>query len=306
MRHPNTRSVLVSTVALFLLISTVAHAGRTRPPAGGGTGGGHKAGSGGVTAGKGRIIAILADGTLREMCTAYTQVTESPFTTEAGKGESSIDAASGSWAQLDTLRSQGLEAGGIGYTRGLRGRWEVGVSLATWSGLGLTTGPVSGKTSPAGFGGGSLSARHTFFGVDSAGVAMGLAASLHVPGSASAPGTTDYEGTLSLPLSASLPLDFTLGAMAQVGSIADAQTTGRHLRSIVSLQLERELEPHLSGWVEGVGIRNREPGHPSMATVNGGLTADLWGHVSLSAGAAIGRSRANTDHGFFGGVGLSL
>lgn len=303
MGHVNAPRLLVAAIAFSLLVyAAVPASGKGRPP---GVGGGTGKPGGGVTSGNGRIIAILPDGTLRELCTWYSQVTESPFTTPEGRSEASVDVVSGSWAKLDTLRSRGLEAGGLGYTRGLPGRWDVGASLATWSGLGMTTGPASGETHPAGFGGGSLRARHTFFGADSAGVALGLAAALHVPGSASAPGTTDYEGTLSLPLSASLPFDITLGAMAQVGSIADAETTGRHLRWIESLKLERELAPHLSGWLEGVSVSHREPGHPSMATVNGGLCADLWGHVSLSAGAAMGWSRANTDHGWFGGVGLS-
>ena len=305
MGHPNTPRVLVAAIALSLLVSAAVPAsGRGHPP-GAGSGGGSKPGTGGVTNGNGHIIAILPDGTLRELSTWYAQVTESPFTLAEGRSESGVEVASGSWAKLDTIRSRGMDAGGLGYTRGLPRRWDIEASLATWSGLGLTTGPVSGEANPAGFGGGSLKARHTFFGVDSAGVALGLAATLHVPGSASSPGATAYEGTLSLPLSASLPFDFTLGAMAQVGSIADAETTGRHLRWIASLKLERELAPHLSGWVEGVSISHREPGHPWMGTVDGGMSADLWGHVSLSLGAAMGRSNAATDYGFFGGVGLS-
>lgn len=301
MGHSNTRRRLAAAIALSFLVFAAAPAlGKGRPPGAGGGGG--KPG-GGVTSGDGQVIAILPDGTLRELCTWFNQVTESPFTTPEGRSESAS-----TWRPVrgpgSTRSARGGGRGGLGYTRGLPRHWDVGASLATWSGLGLTTGPASLEAHPAGFGGGSLKVRHTVFGVDSAGVAVGLAASFHVPGSASSPGTTAYEGTLSLPLAASLPFDFTLGAMAQVGSIADAEAAGRHLRWIESLKLERELAPHLSGWIEGASISHREPAHPWLGTVDGGMSADLWGHVSLNVGAAMGRSGATTDHGFFGGVGL--
>ncbi len=299
-------------LARFLL-SLVLVAGSARASGGPGSpttvpGAGHGGGRGnaGSSSGKGRIVAMLGDGTLRDLCTSFTQVTESPFTIGEGRLEIAAGEVSVSAARLDTIRSRSVDAGGIGFARGFAHRWALGATLDAWSGLGLTTGPVTGETNPGGFGGGALAARHTLFGVDSAGVAMGLVATLTLPGSAASPLATVYGAALAVPLSASLPLEVTLGAMAQVATLADAAGTGHHLRFVDSLKLDRSLAPQLSGWVELVSIVDREPGYPWLTTVNGGLSADLGRHVGLSLGVAAGHAHGTTDHGVFGGVGLHL
>jgi len=296
---------LRASLLAWILFATSAAAVTSQGGSGSGSGHG-RPGTPGTSSGRGHVIAILPDGTLRELCTSYTQVTESPFTIAEGRTEAALDAVSTSWAKLDTIRSRAADAGRIGVTRGLPGRWDAEAAIESWSGLEMRTGPVTGEVNPAGFGGGSIRARHTFSGVDSAGVALGLVATIRMPAASSSPGSTEFEGVVSLPVSASLPLDITLGAMTQVGTVADAEDSGRHLRWIDSVKLEREMRPHVSCWLEGVGIWDREPGHPWLRTVNGGFSVDLWSHVDLSLGAAAGQSAAASDFGFFGGAGLHL
>ena len=271
-----------------------------------GPGSGRGGGGGGSSHGNGRIVAVLPDGSLRELSTWFTQVTESPFTIPEGRLLVSEIEVSASSARLDTIRSRSVDLGGVGLALGLPNRWTLAATLDAWSGLGLTTGPVSGETNPGGFGGGALSARHTFFGVDSAGVAMGFLATVTLPASALSPRATSYGAAVAVPLSASLPLDVTLGAMTEVATLADVAGTGHHLRFVDSVKLERELVPHLSGWAEAVSIADREPGYAWLATVNGGLSAAFGKHVALSLGMAAGRTHDATDHGVFGGVGLHL
>src|SRR5262249_54948674 len=156
----------------------------------------------GSSGGHGHIVAILPDGTLRDFCTSFTEVTESPFALADGHNAIEIAGVSASTARLDSMRSHGINVSGLGITRGLPNRWAIEVSLDAWSGLGLTTGPVSGETSPGGFGGGTVSVRHTFFGVDSAGAALGFLASLTLPGSASSPVATAFAAAVAVPFAA--------------------------------------------------------------------------------------------------------
>ena len=185
------------TLSLLLAADGARAAAGPGPPItdpGSGHGGGR--GNAGSSSGKGRIVAILADGTSRDLCTAFTQVTESPFTIGEGRLEVAAGEVSASAARLDTLRSKSVNVGGIGFARGFANHWALGATLDAWSGLGLTTGPVTGEASPGGFGGGALVARHTLFGVDSAGVAMGLVAALTLPGSSASPLATVYAAAL--------------------------------------------------------------------------------------------------------------
>jgi len=313
MRRTRTALHGLLVAGAFLLVAPSARAGGPGPPvssSGPGSGSGSGSGSGrggpGSSRGNGRIIARLPDGTLRDLCTSFTQVTESPFALDDGKLALAAGEVSASAARLDTLRSRSVDAGGLGLARGLPHRWTVSATLDAWSGLGLTTGPVSGETSPGGFGGGAIAAQHTFFGVDSAGVALGVVASVTLPAASASPLSTSYGAALALPFAASLPLEVSLGAMAQVASLADAADTGRHLRFVDSVKLERELVPHVSGWVEGVSVADREPGYAWLTTVNGGLAADLGRHIGVSLGVAAGHTERTTDHGVFGGIGLHL
>jgi hypothetical protein len=296
------RIVVGCAVAVMLVL--VAGAARGAGTSGAAHGSGR--GSPGSSSGKGRVVILLPDGTLRELCTSFTQVTESPFTLGEGQLEISAGEVSASAAKLDTIRARSLDVGDIGFARGYANRWTLGATLDAWSGLGLTSGSVTGGTNPGGFGGGSLAARHTLFGVDSAGVAMGLVATLTLPGSPTSPQATAYGAALALPFAASLPFEFSLGAMAQVARLADAVGIGHHVRYVDSLKLDRSLVRNLSGWVEMVSIADREPGYPWTLTVNAGLSADLGRHVGLSLGVAAGHAHGTTDQGVFGGVGLHL
>lgn len=292
---------------LSCAVGVAGAAGPGAPPTSGpGAGRGSGRGSAGTSSGKGRVVIVLPDGTLREPCTSFTQVTESPFTLGEGKLEVSAGEVSAAAARLDTIRARSLDVGDVGFARGYANRWTLGATIDVWSGLGLTSGPVTGGTSPGGFGGGSLVARHTLFGVDSAGVAMGLVATLTLPGSPTSPQASDYGAAFALPFAASLPFDFSFGAMAEVARLADVAGSGHHVRYVDSLKLDRSLARSLSAWVEMVSIADREPGYPWTLTMNAGLSADLGRHVGLSLGVAAGRTHETTDQGVFGGVGLHL
>jgi hypothetical protein len=295
-----------AVTAMLVLVAGAARAGGGPPTSGPGAGHGNGRGAAGTSSGKGRVVIVLPDGTLRELCTSFTQVTESPFSLGEGQLEVSAGEVSASAAKLDTIRSRSLDVGDIGFARGYANRWTLAATLDVWSGLGLTSGPATGGTTPGGFGGGSLAARHTLFGVDSTGMAMGLVATLTLPGSPTSPQATAYGAALALPFAASLPFDFSLGAMAEVARLADAVGSGHHVRYVDSLKLDRSLARDLSTWVEMVSIADQEPGYPWTQTMNAGLSVDLGRHVGLSLGVAAGRAHKTTDQGVFGGVAFHL
>ena len=59
---------------------------------------------GGANSGRGqhgRVVARLPDGSLRDLCTSFAQVTESPFTTAEGHTEIGAAEVSASHAVLD-------------------------------------------------------------------------------------------------------------------------------------------------------------------------------------------------------------
>lgn len=261
-------------------------------------------GGSGTTHGNGRIIATLPDGTLRELCTAFTRVTESPFVAADGKWSTSLGLATGAWAKLDTIESRSAGFGDASVSRGLPGRCDVAASLDSWSTLDLTSGPIAGKTRPSGFGGGAVKLRHTFFGVDSAGAAMGISATVRLPAATRSPRPTTSEALVAVPFSLSGPFDVTIGAMTQLGWIADANGTGHHRQWINSIALERDLVPHVSMWLEGVSVHDQELLHPWLGGLNGGLSVEAGSHVEFSVGAATSRSAGTTDHGIFGAVGI--
>jgi hypothetical protein len=298
----------LGSAALALVLAPLVPAARAAGPPSSTPGSGHGSGRGntGSSQGNGRVIAILPDGTLRDPCTAFTQVTESPFTLADGKLEVAAGEVSLASARLDSIRTRSVDVGSFGVTRGFPNRWALAVALDEWSGLSLTTGPVSGEVNPGGFGGGTLSARHTFFGVDSAGMALGFVATFVLPGASTSPLATTYGAAVALPFSASLPLDVTLGAMVQLGTLADAQASGHHLRWIESVKLDRELVPHLGGWLEVVDVDDLEAGYARLGTLNAGVSAELGRHLALSLGVAAGRAHGTSDHGVFGGFAIHV
>ena len=304
LRHPWWRGCASTSLTLLLsLFMAPAPAHASGHPAGSGGGSGRHGGSG-SSSGKGRIVPVLPDGSLRDLCTSFTQVTESPFTPDDGKLDASLDVVSVSTAKLDTIRARSWDAGSFAISRGLPGRWGVGVSLDTWAGTNLVTGPTSGEVNPAGFSGGALAVRHTIAGVEGEGAAIGLVAVLHFPGASTSPLAIATTAALAVPVAMALPLDCSLGEMSQALLLPDENATGRHLRFVESLKLERAIAGPVSFWLEGVAIRDQERAHPMLATANAGLAIDPLPHVSLSVGAAVGHSKGATDHGFFGGLSL--
>lgn len=303
-----TRASFLTLLLVSLLPPTLAsaHGQSGRPPGAGQSGGGSgRSGGAGSSSGKGRIVPVLPDGSLRDLCTSFTQVTESPFTLEAGRLEASLDIVSASTAKLDTIRSRAWDTGALGIARGLPGRWAVGASLDTWAGVNMVTGPTTGEVNPAGFSGGALAVRHTLAGKEGDGAAIGLVAVVHFPGASSSPLALATTASLAAPIAGALPLDVSLGEMTQVLSLPDENATGRHLRFVESLKLERSVVERVSCWVELLAIRDQERGHSLLGAANAGLAIAPLPHVSASVGASVGHSPGATDHGFFCGLGLS-
>lgn len=285
MPKPFAHRAALAAVAVAVLAPAAWATGR--PPGAGGPGASHRAG-----------VVTLID-RLHETSVARAQITESPFTTPAGRWAVEVGVASFAHDALDSLRDQSFEFAPLSLAYGFTRHVDAQL-VANPLELERLSVPALGLSSTrAGLGDVAGRLRVCWTGTDSSGVGVGTIVFVSHPAPLPGAASGSAEGGVMLPVSVPLPGEWTLGAMAEGDVRNDALGGGHHAEWVGSGSLAHDLAPRLSGFVELVGVGTAQAGANGLAAADAGVDWDPAPQLSVGAGASVGDSGGHTDAGAF-------
>ncbi|MFI5356012.1 MAG: transporter [Opitutales bacterium] len=236
------------------------------------------------------------EGALRELNSDRPDVTEGPFTVDAGHVQLEMDFANLTLNRDQNERSTELGAAPFNLRIGLSDRLEAGLFVVPF--IDRHSRPADGSAATvSGAGDTTLRLKYNFWGNDGGESAGGLIVDLKLPTANSGLGNGRTEGTAYLPGAWNLPGDWDLGAMTAV----NLAYFGSSYRAgwINTVTLGHPLTRKTAGYIELTSLAGL--GAP-VATFDFGATWLLSRNLQLDAGANLGISRAAPDFLVFSGV----
>lgn len=237
-------------------------------------------------------------GLMREMSTDRPDVTESPYTVDAGHLQIEMDVAAFTRDRHTPERAGGTDAWSFANT-------NIKVGLTNWADLQVVV-PVFQRVrgGAEGFGDLQLRLKMNVWGNDAGETAFALMPWIKLPTASDDLGNGSVEGGLIIPYGMSLGGDWSLGAMLEVDAIEDGDGSGHHAEFVTSVAVGRPLVGALGGYVEFVSVLSTERDAEWVATANAGLTYGITDDIQLDAGINVGLTRAAEDFSPF--VGISI
>jgi hypothetical protein len=233
---------------------------------------------------------------LRELNTDRPDVTESPFTVDAGHLQLELDLVNYTRdAGEDRRVAWGVAP--LNLRLGVRENLELGLFVAPFR---RDTVQPTGGTSEThtGFGDVTLRAKVNFWGNDGGGTALGLIADLKLPTATAGLGNGAVEGTMLVPVSLELGGGWDLGAMTGAG-FRRSDSGGGSGTWINSVTVGHGLTRDLAGYCE---VATETAAGAPVTTFDVGLTLRLNANAQLDVGAQFGLSHAADDTLVFTGL----
>ncbi len=236
-------------------------------------------------------------GRLRELSTDRPDVTESPYTIDAGHSQVELDFANLTQDRAEGERSTAWEAAPCNLRLGVTDDLEVGLFLTPYRRVEEKNAAGATRTR-SGTGDLVLRGKWNFTG-NNGGTAVGLIGDIKLPTATAGLGNGAVEGTVLLPVSWELGDGWGLAAMTGVDLRLRQSGHGREGAWINSFSFERELTPHLAGYLELAA--ESAAGAPTV-TLDAGLMYKLDANTQLDGGVQRGLSRAADDLHVFAGL----
>jgi hypothetical protein len=234
---------------------------------------------------------------LRELGTDRPDLTESPFTVDAGHAQIELDFATGTRNRLDGVRTSSWGVLPFNLRLGLTNNLEAGIFVSPVTRVAET--PRGGpRARRSGFGDVTLRAKFNFWGNDGGATAGGLIADVTLPTAARGLGSDKLEGDLAVPAAFELAGGWEGGAMTALG-IRHRDTGGAGAVWRNTVTFSHEVVKDVSGYAELTSTVG-EGGH--VATFDLGLAWKLNAHTQLDGGVNLGLSRQADDLTGFAGI----
>jgi hypothetical protein len=232
---------------------------------------------------------------LREMSTDRPDLTESPYTVDAGHAQVEVEA-------VTRTRDEGVDRTGyMGFLvkMGLTPRTDLQVGFESLhedvpDEMGSEDG--DGDTGPSNL---TVRLKWNLWGNDGGGTAFAMMPYVVLP---TAEGETDVAGGVILPLAISGPWGTGLGTMAQVDAVPNADGEGRHAEWLFTATVARDLFGDLAGFLEGTSGHRPKSEGSWTGLVNAGLTFAATPDLQLDTGARFGVSDAAEGSALFFGI----
>ena len=242
---------------------------------------------------------------MREMSTDRPDVTESPYTVDAGHFQIEMDLVSLGYDRHNVeridARAESWSFANANLKVGLTNRVDLQLVVPMYN---ETRTRISGGTVSRSQGFGDLIARMKInvWGNDGGRTAFALMPFVKVPTNGDDLGNDAVEGGLILPLAVELPGGWGMGLMAEVDFNEDEDEGGYHADFVNSLTVGHAIVGELNGYVEFVSVATTERDGDWIGTVNLGVTFAVTDDLQLDAGVNLGVSRAADDVNPFVGI----
>lgn len=234
---------------------------------------------------------------LRDLSTDRPDITESPFTVDAGHFQ----------AELSFLE----------YTHGDGGQDQYAVlpmnlklGLLNQVDLQLVVNPYirteSDDETVDGFGDLQLRSKVNLWGNDEGTTSLAVMPFVQFPTAADGVGSDRVEGGLILPFAMELPGEWSLGLMAELDVVRDERNEDYGIDFVHTVAVGRGIVGPLGGYLEYIGVAPHQTGGGYQAAIGLGLTYGWSADVQLDAGVNLGLSDSADDVVLFTGISFRL
>lgn len=229
---------------------------------------------------------------LRELSPDRPDVTESPYTVDAGHVQ--VELSFAEWRKGSGTEELSILPSNV--KLGLTNNMDLQFVFEPW-----LRSQAGGRTD-SGHGGTQIRLKLNLFGNDEGAVALGIMPFLQFPTGADAFSNDDHlEGGLILPFAASLPNDWALGAMLEFDIVRDG-SGGYDSFLVHTVTIGHDLFGPVGAYLEYVGVMSIDGGRDYEAALGLGFSYSVNSDTLLDAGIYTGLTAAADDLRLFVGV----
>jgi hypothetical protein len=238
---------------------------------------------------------------MRDLSPDRPDVTESPFTVDAGHYQLEMDFANFTYDKTDGTTTKTWDVGDFNFKAGLLN--NVDLQLVYDNYLNVQTEDSSGKsTTQSGFGNFTTRLKINLWGDDGGKTAFALLPFVKFPTSTDNLGNNAIEGGVIFPLAVSLPHDFDLSLETAASYMKNDGDSGYHEEFIASASLDHQIIGKLSGFVEFFSNFTTQSRSSWVGTVDTGLEYLVTKNIQLDCDCYFGVTRAAPDFNPFAGI----
>jgi hypothetical protein len=244
------------------------------------------------------------DSLLRELSTDRPDLTESPYTVDAGRMQLEMDLVGYARDEEAGVRAESWGVAPVNVKLGLTPSADLQIIVESHRRDRVTDLVTGARAEARGFGDITLRLKQNLWGNDGGGTAFALMPFVKIPTADERFGNGSVEGGLIAPLAVSLPAALGLGLMAQVDVLEDGDGEGRHAEWIATGTVGRDLAGPVGAFVEIAStLRPRSEGE-WIGTLDAGVTVGIRRDAQLDGGVLLGISRDADDRAVFLGLAI--
>jgi len=235
---------------------------------------------------------------MRELSPDRPDVTESPYTVDAGHYQLEMDFANFTYDKAGGTTTKTWEVGDFNFKAGLLN--DVDVQFVYDNYLNVHTGDSSGKsTTHSGFGDFTTRLKINLWGDDGGKTAFAMLLYITFPTSTDGLGNNGVEGGVIFPLAVSLPYDFDLSLETAASLIGNDGNGGYDEEFIASASLDHQIIGKLSAFLEFFSNFSTESHADWVGTVDAGLEYLVTKNIQLDLDCYFGVTPAAADYNPF-------
>ena len=243
---------------------------------------------------------------MREMITDRPDLTESPYTVDAGHLQIEMDLVRFTYDRHNPERTdRRVKSWSIADTNfkiGLLNDLDLQLVTPIYNWVDTDDHTTGSTVHQRGFGDLTVRLKYNFWGNDGGMTAFGVMPFLKIPTNQDDLGNHAVEGGLILPLAVELPAGFDMGIMAEFDFDEDADADGYHEEFVDSITFGHDIVGGLSGFVEFASIATTDSDGHWIGLVDLGPTYAVTEDFHVDAGVVFGVSRAADDVSAFTGL----
>jgi outer membrane putative beta-barrel porin/alpha-amylase len=243
---------------------------------------------------------------LREFNSDRPDVTESPYTVDAGHFQAELSFVEYTHDSSPTLGTNSLAVLPANLKIGLLNNVDLQFVLSPFSRVDTQASGAAAEHHNE-FGAIQVRTKINFWGNDGGVTAGGIMPFIQIPTNTNKEDNHYVEGGIILPLAISLPAGFDVGTMAEFDFDHSTAGSGYGVDLVHTITLGHALfAQKLNGYVEYAGITPIDTGNTYLAYLNTGVTYLLLENVQLDCGVNFGLSRHANDYTVFAGLSIRL
>jgi len=245
---------------------------------------------------------------LREMNTDRPDVTESPYTVDAGHYQIEMDLVNFTYdhntADGADTTTHAWSIAPMNLKVGLCNQADLQLVLGTFNYISTDNAGPGSHTIQRGFGDIITRLKINFWGNDGGTTAFGVMPFAKFPTSQDQIGNNSVEGGIIFPLAIKLPGGWDMGTMAEFDFNRNGTDSNYHTEIVNSVTFDHDIVGKLAGYIEFVSIASTEANADWTGLADGGVTYAVTENIQLDAGCNFGVTASAPNYQPF--VGLSV